>query len=141
MAYKNPILPVMSSFYTNLQVLDEPVYKVTADPNYDGNYVLIRPEGQTMIRSHSCWITTLVIIVEIVTKFNEVVDTVVCDTIDNAVNAAVLPGISTISISGGVNHNIADVTIGTSTYNTEYDGTNIWYTKATRYEVKVFQSF
>ena len=141
MGYKNPIQDITTEWFNLLDgVISVPVYKETVLPSETGNYVVIRTEGQTTTKNHSGFFTNAVIIVEVVTKFNQAVDTSVCDEIDNEITELVFPTPNTFGIGNTANHQITDINLQSASYLSEDDGTKKYYTKISRYEHSINQN-
>lgn len=141
MGYKNPIQDITTEWFNLLDgVISVPVYKETVLPSENGNYVVIRAEGQTTTKNHSGFFTNAVIIVEVVTKFSQAVDTSVCDDIDNEITELVFPTPNTFGIGNTTNHQITDINLQSASYLSEDDGTKKYYTKISRYEHSINQN-
>lgn len=141
MGYKNPIQDITTAWFNLLDgVISVPVYKETVLPSEQGNYVVIRAEGQTTTKNHSGFFTNAVIIVEVVTKFTHAVDTSVCDEIDNDITELVFTSPNTFGISNTTNHQITDINLQSSSYLSEDDGSGKYYIKISRYEHSINQN-
>lgn len=135
MGYKNPIEELTTEWYDLINGVSGilSVYKETVSSLEEDNYVIIRAEGQNTTKNHSGFFSNVVIIVEIVTKFNVSVDTSIVNTIDNIITELVFPTPNTFGIPDLTNHQIIDISLESSNYVSEDDGSNKYYTKISRY--------
>lgn len=135
MGYKNPIEELTTEWYNLINEVSgiPSVYKETVNSDEEGNYVIIRAEGQNTTKNHSAFFSNVVIILEIVTKFNISIDTSVVNTIDNIITELVFPTPNSFGIPDLTNHQITDINLESSTYVSEDDGSNKYYTKISRY--------
>jgi len=115
--------------------LSVPVYIESVPEAEDGNYVLLRAEGETNVDENSkSWIKEVVLITDVVTVFDSMIDTSIADDIDNEIGVL----LATTPYHG---HNLGSqpgmqinrVTDETSNYLQEDDGTKKYYRKITRY--------
>lgn len=112
-----------------------PVYVEAVPETEQGNYVLLRSEGETDVdKNDKTWIKEVVIIADITTVFTTDVDPDVADNIDQEIGLLV-------AVGPGHNHNLSaqddmkinSVTAETSTNLQEDDGEKKYYRKITRY--------
>jgi hypothetical protein len=77
---------VMQAWYTLLNGnLSVPVFMVSVPASHEGHYVLIRPESDTETANNHKWISNPVIITEVVTQFETIVDYTVAADIDEEI--------------------------------------------------------
>lgn len=115
--------------------LSVPVYIESVPEEEDGNYVLLRVEGETDVTKNAkTWIKEAVVIADIVTVFNVAINTETADGIHNEIGALLADG-------PGHNHNLTAqtgmqinrVTEETVSNLQEDDGTKKYYRKIIRY--------
>jgi len=108
--------------------LSVPVYIESVPESETGNYVLLRVEGETNVDENAkTWIKEIVVILDIVTVFDNMIDTSVVDDI-----LAATP-YSGHNLAAQTGMQINRVTDETSEYLQEDDGTYKYYRKITRY--------
>lgn len=111
-----------------------PVYIESVPESENGNYVLLRAEGETdLSMNDKTWIKSVVVVVDIITRFEDMIDTSEVDDIDNEIGVLLTNGpFSKHNLSSQTGIIINSVTDETSTYLNEGDGP-YYYRKVTRY--------
>lgn len=115
--------------------LSVPVYIESVPESETGNYVLLRVEGETNVDENAkTWIKEIVVILDIVTVFDNMIDTSVVDDIDAEIGVllAATP-YSGHNLAAQTGMQINRVTDESSEYLQEDDGTYKYYRKITRY--------
>lgn len=109
-------------------------------PTVSEHYILLRAEGETDQSNKKSFVNDTVIIVDIVTKFNNNVNRSVVDNIDNQINALVLtsPWITGLPAQSGMQ--ILNVQRETTNYLYEGDNINKYYRKVSRYNARILQT-
>ena len=115
------------------------VYKEDVPEEETNHYVLIRAEGETDTSNKRSFRTESVVIVDIVTTFENNVDSSVVDSIDNQIQALVFngPPLNNLSVQSGMQ--ILNVKAETTSYLPQEDGTKKFYRKVSRYRHTIFQ--
>ena len=92
MAYNEAIYELKEAWYKRLDInFAIPVFKDGVPATQDGNYVVVRSDGLTDLGpTNSGWFKSVVIVVEIVTKFPVICDTSVASSYAQTVNNAVM---------------------------------------------------
>lgn len=120
------------------------VYKEDApeelDPSLSPHYVLIRAEGETGDGNKRSFADDSVVILDIVTVFQNNVDRSVVEDIDRQIGALLLttPQVSGLGSQSGMQ--ILNVQRESSTYLTEEDSVKKYYRKVSRYTQRVLQT-
>lgn len=115
-----------------------PVYPTNALPSEDGNYVLIRKESQSQQPVKSRMWDHPIIIIEIVTKFQKIIDDSVAGAIDNEIrNLWAAPYTSNLPAQSGID--ICNVMEDSKTFIDEYDGSHYYYRIITRFRHDIIQ--
>lgn len=139
MGYKNPIQDITTAFYSLISGISVPVYKESVPISEDGNHVIIRAESQTTTKNNSAFISSAVILIEIVTLFETIVDRSQVDSIDNEITELLFTSPNTYGINSTANHKITDIELQTSSYLHDSDGVKRYYSKISRYEFFINQ--
>ena len=107
-----------------------PVYRTNAPITEDGHYVLLRKEGGGFDWNKNAFFRRFTLIVEIVTKFQVIINDKLVDDIDQIIRGLVFnsPASNNLNVAG-----LIKVDPGTPTYLDEDDGTNKYYRKITRF--------
>jgi hypothetical protein len=115
------------------------VYKEDVPENVEGNYVLLRAEGGTSMNNKRSFADETVIVVDIVTQVQTMIDRSEVETIDNTINGLILPTMQNglTAQSGMQIHNVKRETFA---YITETDGEKKYYRKVSRYTHTVYQT-
>ena len=116
MGYKNPIQDLTTAFYSLIDGISVPVYKESVPIDEDGNHVIIRAESQTTTKNNSAFFTNVVIITEVVTIFETIVNRATVDSIDNEITELLFPSPNTYGINLIDNHQITDIQLQTYNY-------------------------
>ena len=133
MGYKNPVYDLLTAWYNLLDgAISVPVYKEQAPAEVSGNYVLLRAESHTQQRNKGLFLSTVVVIVEVVTEFAVAINTATCNEINSEITELLFPTPASHSISLP-NHQVQTITLQNSTYLAE-DADKKYYTKISRYE-------
>jgi hypothetical protein len=83
---------VMKAWYELLHGnLSVPVYRVDAPISEEGNYVLLRVESESDKTNNSKFVTSPVVITEVVTKFSAAIDDGVAAEIDSEIAELLFP--------------------------------------------------
>jgi len=140
--YKDPIQDLTTAFYDLIDgVTGIPtVYKEQVNPNESGNHVIIRAEGSTTTKNHSGFFTSVIIIVEIVTVYNTIINRSDVDEIDNIITELVFPTPNSFGINSTTNHQVHDIALQSTNYLPDYDGNKKYYSKINRYEFSINQN-
>jgi hypothetical protein len=139
MGYKNPIQDLTTAFYNLIDGISVPVYKESVPIGEDGNHVIIRAESQTTTKNNSGFFTDAVILTEVVTVFETIVDRSVVDSIDNEITELLMPTPNTYGINSTDNHQVTNIQLQTSSYLHDSDGVKRYYSKISRYEFFINQ--
>ena len=140
MGYKNPIQDLTTAFYSLIDGISVPVYKESVPIDEVGNHIIIRAESQTTEKNNSAFFTSAVIITEVVTIFETIVNRATVDSIDNEITELLFPSPNTYGINLTDNHQITDIQLQTSTYLHDTDGVKRYYSKISRYEFFINQT-
>lgn len=116
------------------------VYKESAPEGETSHYVILRAEGETNSSNKRSFADESVVIVDIVTVFENTVDRSVVEDIDGQIDALVTsaPGKSNLSEQSGML--IVRMVRESSNYLPENDGTNQYYRKISRYNHRILQT-
>ena len=139
MGYKNPIQDLTTAFYNLIDGISVPVYKESVPISEEGNHVIIRAESQTTTKNNSGFFTDAVIITEVVTVFETIVNRATVDSIDEEITELLFPSPNTYGINSTDNHQITDIQLQTSSYLHDSDGVKRYYSKISRYEFFINQ--
>ncbi len=139
MGYKEPIQDLTTAFYQLIDGISVPVYKESVPESEVGNYVVIRAESQVTEKNNSAFFTSAVIITEVVTQFQTVVDRSIVDGINNEITELLFPTPNTYGITQTTNHQITDIQLQTTSYLHDSDGVKRYYSKISRYEFFINQ--
>lgn len=115
-----------------------PVYKEDAPENVYTNYVLLRAEGGRSMNNKHAFADETVVIVDIVTVFQNNVDRSVCEYIDNEICGIILPSTIT-SLPTQNNMQFLNVKRESFEYVYEDDGIRKYYRKVSRFSHYVHQ--
>jgi len=122
---KNITGKILTAWYQLLSngAISVPVYRTDAPPEEEGNYVLLRMESETDNSNNQAFVTTPVLITEVVTKFKARIDDGLAAEIDNEIGELVLPGPSLIGLPVQAGIQVTDLRRENSTVLPEDDGT------------------
>lgn len=122
--------------------INVPVYKEDIPEDFNGHYVLLRAEGETDAGNKRSFSSDSVIVVDIVTTFENNVNRSVVDNIDNQILALVLPTAQTNGLSAQSGVQILNVKMETSAYLQQYDqgDQTAIYRKVSRYRHTAYQT-
>jgi hypothetical protein len=130
---------LMNAWYQLLNNGGLSVYKEDVPENVDGNYVLLRAEGGTSQNNKRSFADETVIVVDIVTQFQSMIDRSEVETIDNTINGLILPTMQNgLTAQSGMQ--ILNVNRETFTYLTETDNEKKYYRKVSRYVHTIYQT-
>lgn len=129
---------LLQAWYDMLNThISVPVYKYDVPELENGNYVIIRIESGTGANNKRSLNDTVVVITDIVTRFNNNVDSSVAESIDAAIFSLALP----TSRGGGLVNpsgmQILNVNRENFDYIEENDGTNVYLRKMSRYSQRI----
>lgn len=119
-----------------------PVYKEDIPEDFDSHYVLLRAESEFDAGNKRSFATESVVVVDIVTLFQNNVNRSVADNIDGQIAALILPTVAVNALSAQSGMQILNVKMETCTWIREYqDGsqTSI-YRKVSRYNHLIYQT-
>jgi hypothetical protein len=135
----NVMGPLVDAWYELLDI-SVPVYRVSAPEREKGNYVILRAESETGQNNKQYFNTDCVVIVDIITRFHNAIDTSVVDSIDGEISSLILttPGRHNLSEASGLQ--ILNVKKETANYLEEDDGKNRYYRKISRYTHRVHET-
>lgn len=113
------------------------VYKYDVPEEFNGNYILIRLEGGSQIDNKRSLADEVVLITDVVTRFQNNVDSSVVDTIDQLAYNIIRPSATaqTIRVTGA---QVIDIKREQFQYLQEEDNANKYLRKVSRYPVKLF---
>lgn len=109
-------------------------------PTVSEHYVIIRAEGETDQSNKSKFVFDSVVIVDIVTVFENNVNRAVVDNIDGQIGALVLTSPYSTGLADQSGMQILNVTRETSTYLREGDSIKNYYRKVSRYNSRILQT-
>lgn len=142
MALRNITNKVMNAWVALLDgVISVPVYRVDAPNDESGNYVLLRVESETGKFNNATHVTQPVIITEVITKFETIIDDTVAAEIDDEIAQLLYqgsPGAHNLPQQAGIQ--IVEVKRQNATYFGEDDGTYKYHRLATRNVCRVLQT-
>lgn len=108
-------------------------------PTVSEHYILLRAEGESDQSNKRSFVFDSVVIVDIVTKFNNNINRSVVENIDGQVTALVLPTHQTgLGTQSGMQ--ILNVERETSNYLAETDNKDKYYRKVSRYNSRILQT-
>jgi len=132
MGYKNPVYDIVTAWYNLLDgAISVPVYKERAPNDVTGNYVIIRGESHTQQRNKHAFMSTVVVIVEVVTEHAVTINSQPVNSIDSEITELVFPTPNTHAIA--TDFAINTITLQTASYIQE-DADKMYLTKISRYE-------
>jgi hypothetical protein len=123
-------------FYNSAEI---PVYKGDIPEEETGHYILLRTESESDQGNKSSFVDQTVMIVDVVTKFNNNVDTSIANDIDGQISTLARPTPSTNGLLTVSGLQFMNVVRETSSYIHERDGVNVYYRKVSRYTQRVTQ--
>jgi hypothetical protein len=104
--------------------LSVPVYRLDAPISEDGNYVLLRVESDTDVPNNHKWVSTPVIISEVVTRFATITDDSMAGDIDSEIAELLYDSPSQHNLPSQDGVQIVSVKRRDQTYLPEDDGSN-----------------
>lgn len=138
---KNVIGKLLAAWFELLNGnISVPVYRTDAPPTEEGNFVLLRAESDTDVSNNQNFVTTLVIITEVITKFNARIDDGLAVSIDDEIGQLVKPTSATHALPAQAGIQIVDVRRSNSTVLPEDDGTFRYNRIITRNVHRVLQT-
>lgn len=115
-----------------------PVFVVDS-PDEEKDYIIIRPEGETYAGNKSKFADDVIVVIDIVSTFENNIDKSYVNKIDNEVCSILMPSVnSTISAGAGVQ--ILNLRRENSVYIDEYDGKQKYYRKVSRFRCRALQT-
>lgn len=117
-----------------------PVFKIDAPETQKSHYVLLRQESESYAGNKRSFADNTVIIIDIVTIFQNNINSSIVDNIDNQIGALLLasPGVSGLDQQNDIE--VLNVTRESTFYLSEDDGVNKYYRKIIRYTQRVLQT-
>lgn len=111
------------------------MYIESVPEDESGNYIQLRVESETEVdRNDKTWIKDVVMIIEIVTTFEQMVNPDVANGIDDEVGTLLFTSpASGHNLAAQTGMKINSITLDTSTNIQEDDGVRKYYRKITRY--------
>lgn len=137
--------PLIDSWYAllngNLSYDGQPVnvYPEDADNDDNNHHVLIRAESETDDSNKSVFITRPVVIIEIVTKFDGVINRSVVNNIDEQIRGLLFPT-RKCALPALTDLQITNVEIQSGNYLKDDDGVKRIYRKITRFIHRITQT-
>lgn len=138
---------LMDSWYTLLTVpaiqynaVNVNVYKGDVPTTENNHYIVIRAEGETYRGNKRSFATDSVVVVEIVTILQNVIDRSIIDTIDNIILGRILTTTSVNGLAPKTGMEFLNVTPETTAYMEETDGIQVYHRKMIRYKQLVYQT-
>ena len=138
---------LMGSWYTLLttpaiqyNAVNVNVYKGDVPTTENNHYIVIRAESEEYRGNKRSFANSSVVVVEIVTIFQNVIDRSVVDSIDNTVLTRILttPAQNNLAPKSGMQ--FLNVTPETTAYAEETDGIQVYHRKMIRYRQLVYQT-
>lgn len=130
----------MNSWYQLLNGnISVPVCRTDAPSDYDGHYVIIRVESDNDRSNNQAFVTTPVIITEVVTKFGTRIDDGLAIEIDSEIGVLLKTKTGTHNLPAQGDIEIVEVRRSSATYINEDDGTNRYHRLITRNLHRVVQ--
>lgn len=125
---------LVDAYYDLLDGISVSVFKEQAPQDQVADYVLLRSEGGSNERNKTKFVDDCVVIVDIVTHFNELVDTSVVEGIDAEITALLRPTVNAVGLGAISGYQAAEVERESFTYVPEegVDGNKV-YRKVSRY--------
>lgn len=141
MALRNITNKLLLSWYQLLNGhISVNVYRGSAPPNENGNYVLLRAESETFSPNSNTLVTNPVIITEIVTKHHNVIDDGVVNDIDDEIAQLAITGPGLTGLTNQTGINITNVRRQNATDVQEDDGNKLIHRLITRNLHRVVQT-
>ena len=110
-----------------------PVYKVWADANSNSHFIVLRPESETNDSTNAYYGKQSIILIDIVTKHNNVIDSSIVESIYNQIAALIFPNAGwDFQLESLTGFSIASVIAESSVYLIEDAGTYRLYRKIMR---------
>jgi hypothetical protein len=113
------------------------VYKEDVDPAETGNYVVVRLESTTGVPNNQSFITRPVVIIDIVTRFSNVINPDTVEDIDQEIKTVLKPLVTSVIQLDNVQ--LSGMSTGEVNYLTEDDGTDKYYRKIVRYQNRIVE--
>ena len=140
MGYIDPIQDITTAVYNLLDgAISVPVYKESVPETETGNYVWVRAESQSTTANKHVFLTSCIVVIEVVTVHGNTINRSVCDSIFNEITALMLPTPNTYGIDQLTEHKVYSLQLQTANYLTEEDNGKMFYSKAARFEFFVNQ--
>lgn len=136
MPYKSPLYDLKTAWYQQIKnnVAGVNVFKDSVPLTTEGNYVLIRSEGTTPTElNNSEFFTTVIIVLEILTKFVNIGNSKTAYDILNSINAVMIPTPNTNPIIIPY-HQVTQITVQSESELYEDDGAEKVFRLIVRYE-------
>lgn len=137
---KNIVIKVLKAWYELLNGnISVPVYRMDAPATQEGNYVLLRVESETDARNNARHVVNPVIITEVVTKHQGMIDDTIAPGIDDEISQLLFTSTRQHNLPVQADIQITDVRRANATYINEDDGTNRYHRLVTRNVHRVAQ--
>lgn len=136
MVYSSPLYDLKTAWYTELlsHVAGSGIYKDAVPLNEYRNYVLIRSEGNTQSEvNNSAFLSTAIIVLEIVTKFTNIGNSKAAYDILNTINSVMIPTPNSNPLVLP-NHQVLQINVQSETEIYEDDGASKLFRLIVRYE-------
>lgn len=124
----------------NYNGLPVDVYKEDAPMDETYHYVLIRAEGETYDGNKRSFADQSIVIVDIVTVFENNIDSSVANEIDRQIGTLLLTNPRTSGLGAQTGIQVLNVERESANYLRERDGVKNYYRKVSRYRQRVLQT-
>lgn len=132
---------IMRAWYQMLHGnISVPVYRVDAPASEEGNYVLLRVESETDRTNNAKFVTSPVIITEVVTRYKVSIKDGDAADIDSEIATLLFPSVGQLGLPAQEDIQITTVTRSSATYLPEDDGTFKYHRLITRNVHRVVQT-
>lgn len=128
---RNDVKPLLDAYATCLAGI-LPVYQVSVDDKQTGNYILLRMESETDLSDKNKFVTSPVIIIDIVTRHEGAIDASVVEGYDNEVRQAIWPTRRTTGLADWIGAQVTMVNFEGANYIDSFDGARYEHRKITR---------
>lgn len=128
---RNEIVPLLEAYADCLAGI-LPIYQVSVDSGEKGDHIVLRMEGETDISDKTKFVTNPVVVIDIVTRHQGVIDARVVEQYDNEVRQRIWPDRRTNGLTPWVGTQVILVKFEGATYLDGFDGTQYEHRKITR---------
>lgn len=118
-----------------------PVYRVDVPETETGHYIILRPESGTGANNKRSLNDNIIIITDVVTRFENNVNGAVVEEIDTQVFALIMPtpqGVDPDNLTP-TDCQVLNIDRENFDYLQESDGVNVFYRKISRYNMRIHQ--